>query len=218
MAKREAVQESLLPEVLEASPRFAQGNVENQPLDPSTLYDPPWGQTSRIVSMGSLGSVGQNLPGTASTFYGRPVGRELAGQYPPDCKAGVAVNPSLALLQVHGITRQVPVRDCATPGVEIQPLLSDGGGGEDMGPERAVECDADFLGTDGRLLSFIRAGPVAANRLIEGEHGMGAKVVVRFSTFETVELYVRGTQGEGGCQMFHKCLGIEVDPDNWTVR
>ena len=79
-----------------------------------------------------------------------------------------------------------------------------------MGPERAVECDADFLGTDGRLLSFIRAGPVAANRLIEGEHGMGAKVVVRFSTFETVELYVRGTQGEGGCQMFHKCLGIQM--------
>ena len=185
LAEREAVQEPLLPEGLEASPRLAHGNVENEPPDPGALCDPPWSQTGRIVPIGLLCSVGQSLPGTASVSYGCPVGGELAGQYPSDCKTGVAVDPSLALLQVHGITRQVPVRDLGTPCVEIQSLLSDGRGGEHMGPERAVECAADCLGMDGRLLSLVRARPVAANRLIEGERGMGAKMVVRAAAFET---------------------------------
>ena len=33
------------------------------------------------------------------------------------------VNPSLALLQIHRIARQVPVDQAVAPGMEIEPLL-----------------------------------------------------------------------------------------------
>ena len=173
LAERETVKESLLPEVLEARPRFAQRNVENESPNPSALYEPPRGQADRIVPKGSFGLVGQNSPRTAFLAYVLPIGNQHFTQHPSDRETSVAVDSTLALLQIHWIARQVPVHDCRTPCVEIQTLLPDGCGRKDMGPEWAVECDAHILGTYGGILALNCTGPVAANRLIEGEHRIG---------------------------------------------
>ena len=37
----------------------------------------------------------------------------------------VAVHPSLTLLEVHGIVRQVPMHNCMAVGLEVQAFLAD---------------------------------------------------------------------------------------------
>ena len=65
------------------------------------------------------------------------------------------MNATLALLKIHRIAGKIPVVDPITIGMEIEPLLTNGGGGEDERPERGVEgiphaaepCDSAFLVT-----------------------------------------------------------------------
>ena len=55
-----------------------------------------------------------------------------------NCVVLKAVNPSLSLLEVDRIRRQVPVDDRMAVEVKIKALLPDRGGGEDEWPERRV--------------------------------------------------------------------------------
>jgi hypothetical protein len=49
------------------------------------------------------------------------------------------VDTTLALFEVNGIGGEVPVDDGVAPEVEVQTLLSDGGGHQNEWPERRVE-------------------------------------------------------------------------------
>src|SRR4051794_18570262 len=51
----------------------------------------------------------------------------------------IAIDPALALLEVHWIRRCVPMNDRVTPAVEVDALLPNARRGEDEWPERAVE-------------------------------------------------------------------------------
>ena len=70
---------------------------------------------------------------------------------PPHRVALEAMDPPLALLQVHRVRRQVPVHDGMAVGMEVEPLLPHRGGGQDERPERRVESLAHPVDSLNRL-------------------------------------------------------------------
>ena len=58
------------------------------------------------------------------------------GQILTDSVAEEAIDPSLALLQVNGVSRQIPVDNFPAVSMEVQALLADRSRGQHEGPKR----------------------------------------------------------------------------------
>jgi len=69
----------------------------------------------------------------------------LAHNALPYRKVRVTVDPALALFQIHGIGRQVPVKYLAAIEMEIQSFLSDECRRKHKRPERGIESNANAL-------------------------------------------------------------------------
>lgn len=66
------------------------------------------------------------------------------GEVAADNEAVEAVDAAFSLFEVDGVGRGVPVDGGVAPSVEVDAFLADAGGGEDPGPEGAVESGADL--------------------------------------------------------------------------
>src|SRR6516164_7576842 len=68
-----------------------------------------------------------------------PILADYARYVLPHRVAFVAMNAPFALLQIHRVTRKIPVNDSMAVGMEIQTFLADGSGCEHERPEGRVE-------------------------------------------------------------------------------
>ena len=74
----------------------------------------------------------------------------------------VPVDAALALLEVHGVARKVPVDQAVAPRVEVESFLPDRRAGQQEGAERAVEGGSDGILAD--MGVTVRSGVPEAQR------------------------------------------------------
>ena len=98
---------------------------------------------------------------------GERAGAVLQRHVLADRVALVAVDPSLALLEVDRIVREIPVDDDVAVGVEVEPFLPDRRADQDERPIRRVEPLAQLRGSRGGLA----VGPFTAAFLVAKAHG-----------------------------------------------
>ena len=73
--------------------------------------------------------------------FSQQIGPELLSDVAANRVTLVSMDTTLALLEVNGIGREVPMHHRTAPQVEVQPLLTDRSRGQYERPERRVEGD-----------------------------------------------------------------------------
>ena len=120
----------------------------------------------------------------------------------------VAIHATLALLEVDGVAREIPVDDRVAPPVEVDPLLSDGGGRQHERPERRVEGRPD-LREAGLILGVARAAE--AQRVPARERdSLAVEVIDVGCTVDRLPEGDRAPRGRG--QRDQPLVGRRVDP------
>ena len=112
--------------------------------------DPVRHQVAGIVGAGGpLGELEDQAPDVITGAPGPECVQAVgSGDVTADGVALVPMDAALALLEVHGIARKVPVDEAVAPGVEVEPFLPDGRTGQHEGPEGAVESGSDGILAD----------------------------------------------------------------------
>ena len=118
-----------------------------------------------VAGVGGAGGLFGELEDQASRCHRRDArtgsasGTVGTGDVAADGVALVPVHAALALLEVHGVAREIPVDEAVAPGVEVEPFLPDRGAGEHEGAEGTVEGGSDGILADGDVPSSVRLCP-----------------------------------------------------------
>jgi hypothetical protein len=101
------------------------------------------------------------------------VGTERVHQRCADGKPAKSLNSSFALLKVEGTGTKIPMQKLPAPDMEIQSLLSQGRGRQNMGPERGIERAPEVVGTQAVLNAMGFACHLGVSK---GHSGMTAQM------------------------------------------